>query len=1412
MKMIASVKRMFNSAHTVTKRAFSVFLAALLVLTISPIAQIAYAGSAGADGAKSAASSAKSENAKGGSSSTASGETGSAAKTASASTGDSAASANAAESDDASKTTASADASKTAKAANAGTSDDEGVDNAKSDSADTSDEGSANAEKTSSAKSAKKNAADKKDSDTAAIVTASEDDELEPGKYGQYTYQHNTETNAFESSEYDAYRDPVATNWLGIAGSFHITAFNEVNIGSHVYGNILTKTLNGSNNFGPTSEYGTRYGYQTLSYVQNYPSPSGNPDGKTDGVFIIGSNNTVTKVDNGNHLAINGTQLNSPNTLVQDADTASNPFIDLDGVKSYTTQVSNNLANIADVGATIRQEGSNTYIDYEGDSGCAYVSMTADELNNIDQLYINGMELNGECSVVINVDMNGATELNLSKVHVLLPNGQTAGTGESDNTVGYVMFNIKNSTSDMSINLSDRVLASVLAPNATINLGGSAAGTYIATNVNVTAESHARPFRGTLKPVTAGASVTKQWLDAYGNAESTEVANSHDAVTVQLQQKINGGDWTNYGDAITLSSDNSWTYSWGDSLPKKDTDGTTYEYQVVETSSTADYVEGAPTSSGGMWTITNRHVAVGSLSVSKVWLDATGNVESGHDNDPVIVKVMRSTNGFDFQQYGETITLSARDGWSATIDQLPLKDADGNEYTYKVEEDEVDGYAVSYGGDTTPAVDADGNKSWAYTITNTRESQDDKTSLTLSKFWSDSEDQDGLRPNEVTVDVLASVDGGEAKVVKTVTLRAEDNWTAILADLPAYEDGDAITYSISEHEVNGYSSNDKTATSMNEDGTWSAALTNTHEAKTTAVGVKKTWKDSAGNDEVGVAHDAVTAQLYTVDAQGNLTAVDGKTLELSADNGWSGSWIDLPVYSDGEVIKYTVREVEVPENYKASYEGVEESDGSYSFTITNTCEAEEVAFSLSGYSMKAAAAPVSEPDKVCYVDPKIVKVLDGRTLTAGEFSFQLIDSDGNVISEATNDAAGMVDFDAAHNVAKEGMEPSCLEFTAAGTYTYTVRETPNQTKDSSIDYSDEVIRFVTVIDTDSKGALYEKESYYLKYDNAIDAAAGVQATKYASTDHPSITNKVKTVSLGLMKTSAETGLGLAGAVYGLYKIDESAPEGSVQVASATSNKLGVMLFSSDDASAITTEAKYFFREITAPEGYAVSENQTEAFGIQQTSDGKYQLVYEDGTVSGTASGTSLDPVIYKFGTGVSDEQIAITFGKVASDGTALSGAKLAIRDASGNDVDTWLTDGTGHVVKSLAIDTQYVLYEKSAPNGYKTADEVTFTIDKYGKVTIVSGAGSDDAMNAYATGSAINLIDYQQDEVVTTKEVSREEGVPSNDKTTNGKTTSGTTTSMPKTGDDTPATPFGALAIGAAAVAIVAARRVQAKA
>lgn len=81
------------------------------------------------------------------------------------------------------------------------------------------------------------------------------------------------------------------------------------------------------------------------------------------------------------------------------------------------------------------------------------------------------------------------------------------------------------------------------------------------------------------------------------------------------------------------------------------------------------------------------------------------------------------------------------------------------------------------------------------------------------------------------------------------------------------------------------------------------------------------------------------------------------------------------------------------------------------------------------------------------------KVLTGRDLNAGEFSFELKDSDGKTVSTATNDAAGKVSFDT-------------LTYPEAGTYDYTVTEVKGTLDD--VTYDDKSIAVTVTVTVDEK--------------------------------------------------------------------------------------------------------------------------------------------------------------------------------------------------------------------------------------------------------------------------------------------------------------------------------------------------------
>lgn len=288
--------------------------------------------------------------------------------------------------------------------------------------------------------------------------------------------------------------------------------------------------------------------------------------------------------------------------------------------------------------------------------------------------------------------------------------------------------------------------------------------------------------------------------------------------------------------------------------------------------------------------------------------------------------------------------------------------------------------------------------------------------------------------------------------------------------------------------------------------------------------------------------------------------------------------------------------------------------------------------SAASYSVYAASG---EPvDQVCYVDPKIIKNLEGRAIKSGEFAFKLIevanynDIEGTVISATTNDEFGMVDFDKANNVSGDLENPSCLAYTKPGTYYYRVIEDTSKggMNDQSVLYSDQVITFTTVIEQDeATGRLVCTDMYYGYWDKAANKNVRYDE-QYTDFDtqpgnigdmsklnpdwHPTITNKTRPMDLQVRKTSvSDRNEGLVGATYGLYMVNENA-QGDIWLAEATSEDGGWITYKNVS---LSTNNLYYFKETAAPAGHTVSEFRSSYFYLVEdaSSANGYALQYTD---------------------------------------------------------------------------------------------------------------------------------------------------------------------------------------------------------
>ena len=367
----------------------------------------------------------------------------------------------------------------------------------------------------------------------------------------------------------------------------------------------------------------------------------------------------------------------------------------------------------------------------------------------------------------------------------------------------------------------------------------------------------------------------------YLNLEATKVWDDQDNVeglrpeSIEFQLYKNG---TAEGKPVALSAGSDWKVTFSN-LPDKDSDGNLISYTVKEVKVPTYYTVDKEEAQfvDGKATITNKRTPeTTEVTVKKVWDDA----KNQDGLRPTTITVHLLANGKKVQ----TSTVSGEgETWSHTFTNLPVY-KDGQKIIYTVTEDTVANYSTAIDGTT---------------ITNTY--KPGKTSLTVTKKWDDAENQDGLRPKTIKVQLYA--DGQE--LGKVVELSEDNKWTYTFSDLDEKKDGKAVQYTVKETEVpEGYT---QTVEATNPG---QVVITNSHTPSKTKVQVTKKWDDA--NNQDGLRPASITVRLYKDGAPTD------QTLELSKANQWHGTFENLDVNAAGKAIHYTVKEENVPEGYTLS--------------------------------------------------------------------------------------------------------------------------------------------------------------------------------------------------------------------------------------------------------------------------------------------------------------------------------------------------------------------------------------------------------------------------------------------------------------------------------------------------------------
>lgn len=380
-------------------------------------------------------------------------------------------------------------------------------------------------------------------------------------------------------------------------------------------------------------------------------------------------------------------------------------------------------------------------------------------------------------------------------------------------------------------------------------------------------------------PATVDVTIVKKWDD--DNDRDGMRPESVDIV-------LNGSDGKLY--TGTLSTENGYTCVF-QSVPKYHDGGTLINYTIAEEKIPGYTTTIAKDASGYKFTLTNtKPIETVTKTVSKVWEDS--NNQDGLRPSAITVIL----TGDDGSRRVKSVT--AAENWTVTFENLPKNQNHGQNIQYTVSEAFVSGY--------TEAITQNGDN---YIITNTHTPA--SSEFFVTKIWKDNGNNDGMRPDEITVTAHGS-DGRSY----TEKLNADNQWSIMFSNLPKYADGKTIDYTLTEEVVPGY------ASSITRNGK-SFTLINTHVDETKNITITKAWND--GNNQDGLRPKTITAVVNGSDGS-------ARFVQLFEGQNWATNLNNLPKYKNGTEIQYTVKENAIP-GYETE---IKQTGDSYAITNSHT--------------------------------------------------------------------------------------------------------------------------------------------------------------------------------------------------------------------------------------------------------------------------------------------------------------------------------------------------------------------------------------------------------------------------------------------------------------------------------------------
>ena len=240
---------------------------------------------------------------------------------------------------------------------------------------------------------------------------------------------------------------------------------------------------------------------------------------------------------------------------------------------------------------------------------------------------------------------------------------------------------------------------------------------------------------------TVDVTVTKTWVDD-GNAQKGRPTEDVFAGWLTLYRTTDG--WVS-SEPVTVEADdltvtapegsNNWTVTYS-GLDKYDANGKKYTYAVVETvPEDSEYVQsfrgdtaaiGEATGVLDEGTIINTLTGTVDVTVNKVWNDGDGALDSSliPSDETITIVIYQGVEELEDQ----ALTLSSENGWKDSVTGLPKYDANGALYEYTVAEQGAENGVITIDGKKyTVAISKSAETANSFTVTNTRQSDDEPT-------------------------------------------------------------------------------------------------------------------------------------------------------------------------------------------------------------------------------------------------------------------------------------------------------------------------------------------------------------------------------------------------------------------------------------------------------------------------------------------------------------------------------------------------------------------------------------------------------------------------------------------------------------------------------------------------------------